>query len=105
MDPCFRCTAAAATLLLLHCLDVTQKAAESNLLNCVTDPVALGICMIYRNLFLLECALALRVETNDLQQFCSQEVVPIQKYFILSEHANCRSGSSIGSINFQTCLV
>ena len=62
-----------------------QKAAESELLNYLTDPVTLGICMIYRNLFLLECALPPRVETSDFQRFCKQEFLPVQKFDFIGD--------------------
>ena len=43
----FRCTTTYVTLPLLHCLDVKQKAAESDLLNCLTYSFALGIRITY----------------------------------------------------------
>ncbi len=50
-----------------------KKATESDLLNCLTDPVALGICIVYDNLFLLEC-----LETSESQRFCRLEVLPVK---------------------------
>ena len=67
MNPCFMYTSTDATLSFLHSLNDTQKAAESDLLHCLTDPVVLCICIVYDNLFLLECALPPRIEARPIQ--------------------------------------